>query len=68
MERERESSPERGRESKTRLLLRWLEPLRRSEREGERRRSTVAGVREREGERKCERERERERERGGGEV
>jgi hypothetical protein len=45
-EREKESSPERGRESKTRLLLQWPEPFRRSEREGERRRLMVAGVRE----------------------
>jgi hypothetical protein len=54
-EREKESSPERGRESKTRLLLWWPEPLRRSERDGERenlsvrnfaRKSAVYGVRD----------------------
>ena len=41
------------------LLHRWPKPLRRSEREGKRRRSTVAGVRERERDRESLRERAR---------
>jgi hypothetical protein len=44
------------------LLRRWPKPLRRSEREGERRRSTVARVRERERENLREREKGKARE------